>query len=155
MAVSIRRLSPGDEGILELLATEDADFDVAERAGPLTPLDSAAARAYLANPAVLHWVAVDGEEVVGDLACILLPLRAGEGQELLLYEIGVRSSRRRRGVGRSLLAHMESWMRANGVGEVWVLADNPAAAEFYRACGFAAEDPQPVYMSRKLRTGDR
>ncbi len=154
MAVLIRRLGPGDEAILELLATDDADFDLTERGAPLTPLDPAAARRYLENPAVLHWVAAEGDEVIGDLQCVLLPLRAGEGQELLLYEIGVRSSWRRRGVGRALLAHMESWMRANGVSEVWVCADNPAA-EFYRACGFVAADPQPVYMTRHLgpRTG--
>jgi hypothetical protein len=39
--------------------------------------------------------------------------------------------------------------RLNGVGEVWVLAD-PAAVEFYRACGFDAEEPQPVYMTREV-----
>jgi len=44
---------------------------------------------------------------------------------------------------------MESWMRENGVGAVWVLAD-PEAVEFYRACDFEAEEPQPVYMTREL-----
>src|SRR3712207_4274238 len=108
MAMSIRRLGAGDERVLELLAAEEADFDLAERGVPLQPLDADAARRYLANPAVLHWVAVDGGEILGDLACILVPLSAGEGEELLLYDIGVRGSSRRRGVGRALLAQMES-----------------------------------------------
>jgi len=152
MAISIRRLGPGDERILELLAEQDADFDLAERGAPLRPLEAAAAARYLANPAVVYWVAVDEDDVVvGVLGCVLVPLRAGDGQELLLYEIGVRSSARRRGVGRALIARMESWMQEHGVAEVWVLADNPEAVEFYRACGFAPEDPQPVYMTRRLR----
>jgi ribosomal protein S18 acetylase RimI-like enzyme len=150
MSVSIRRLGPGDEPMLELLAMEDADFDLDERGAPLRPLDPVGARTYLANPAVLHWVAEEGNRVTGHLYCVLLPLRTGSGQELLLYEIGVRSSWRRRGTGRALLTHMEDWMRANGVDEVWVLADNQIAVDFYRGCGFAAEEAQPVYMTREL-----
>jgi GNAT superfamily N-acetyltransferase len=150
VSVSIRRLGPGDEPMLELLAIDDADFDLDGRGAPLRPLDPVAARAYLANPAVLHWVAAEGDRVIGHLYCILLPLRSGPGRELLLYEIGVRSSRRRRGTGRALLAHIEGWMRANGIGEVWVLADNQIAVEFYRGCHFSAEEAQPVYMIRAL-----
>ena len=37
-------------------------------------------------------------------------------------------------------------MRAKDIDEVWVLAENEAAVEFYRARGFMAEQPQPVYM---------
>lgn len=150
MNASIRRLGPGDEATVEFLATHDADFDLDGRGEPLLPLDAAKARRYLANPAVLHWVAGEGDQISGFLYCIHLPLRSGEGQELLLYEIGVRSEWRRRGVGRALLDRMEIWMRANGVSVVWVSADNQAAVEFYRACGFAAEQPQPVYMTRDL-----
>jgi ribosomal protein S18 acetylase RimI-like enzyme len=148
--VSIKRLGPGDEPILELLAREDADFDLDGRGTALQPLGPTAAQKYLANPAVLHWVVVEGDAVIGFLYCILLPLRSGVGQELLLYEIGVRNSRRRRGTGRALLDHMEAWMRTNGVGEVWVCADNQVAVEFYRGCGFSAEAPQPVYLTRKV-----
>jgi ribosomal protein S18 acetylase RimI-like enzyme len=154
LTLTIRRLGPGDEPILELLARDEPDFDLEERAAPLEPLEPAEARRYLENPAVLHWVAIDGAEVVGDLVCMLLPLRAGEGRELLLYEIGVRSSRRRRGIGRALLDHMESWMRTHAVGLVWVVADNQAAIEFYRASGFAAEEPEAVYMARRLDPGE-
>jgi GNAT superfamily N-acetyltransferase len=70
----------------------------------------------------------------------------------LLYEIGVRQSRRRSGIGRALLEHMEEWMRTNHVPEAWVCADNPIAVRFYRGCRFATPDDQPVYMTR--RRGD-
>lgn len=154
MSVSIRRLGQGDEAILSLLATEDADFEVAGRGEPLQPLSADAARHYLDNPAVLHWVATEAETIAGYLYCVLLPLRSGEGRELLLYEIGVRNAWRRRCIGRALLDQMENWMQLNGVGEVWVLADNPEAVSFYHACGFSADDSMAVYMSRQRNSKD-
>lgn len=150
MALLVRRLGPGDEPILIRLATDDADFDLTWRGAPLRPLTPEAARCYLADPAVLHWIATEDNTLVGTLYCILLPLSAGNRSELLLYDIGVHHLWRRRGVGRILLAEMEEWMRVHGVAEVWVLADNAEAVDFYRACGFAIDDPQPVYMTRSL-----
>jgi ribosomal protein S18 acetylase RimI-like enzyme len=149
MSVSIRQLCPGDESVLEMLATSDPDFDLDGRGSSLLPLEPDAARGFLSNPAVQFWTALDGDEVVGFLYCIVLPLRSGEGRELLLYEIGVRKSARRRGAGRALLDSMERWMMDNDVGEVWVCADNPAAVQFYRGFGFEAPGDQPVYMTRR------
>jgi GNAT superfamily N-acetyltransferase len=146
----IKRLGPGDETLLELLAIEESDFDLEGRGSPLRPLDVQAARSYLNNASVLHWAAFEEDAVIGHLYCILLPLRAIPGQELLLYEIGVRRKWRKRGVGRALLLHMENWMRENDVPTVWVLADNPSAVDFYRACDFAQDVEDPLYMMRDL-----
>ncbi|MBA2685690.1 MAG: GNAT family N-acetyltransferase [Gemmatimonadaceae bacterium] len=151
MSVAIKLLSPNDAQLLEHLAVNDPAFDLDGRGEPLEPLSSAAAQRFLADPAVLFWVARDGEDVAGFLYCLLVPLRSSDEQELLLYEIGVRSEWRRKRVGRLLLDHMEGWMRTNGVGEVWVCADNPAAVAFYRACEFEAPELQPVYMTSRVR----
>jgi GNAT superfamily N-acetyltransferase len=150
MSVTIKRLGPGDEATLELLARDDVDFDLEGRGGATTPLKPILAQRYLANPGVLHWVAFEGSVVTGFLYCCLVLLRADPGQELLLYEIGVRKAWRRQGVGRALLSHMESWMRHNDIGEVWVCADNEVAVEFYRKCGFGSDEPQPLYLTRSL-----
>ena len=155
MSLSIKRLGPGDEPILELLAREDADFDLEGRSGPAEPLKPVMAQRYLANAAVLHWVAVEGEAIAGFLYCMHLPLRSGDGHELLLYEIGVRKSWRRRGVGRLLLSHMEAWMQSNGVSVVWVCGDNQIAVDFYRSCGFVIEPEQPVYLTREVERVSR
>jgi diamine N-acetyltransferase len=150
MSLSIKRLGPGDEATLELLAKEDADFDLEGRSEALPPLKPSMAQRYLANPSVLHWVARQDGVVTGFLYCAHLLLRSAQGQELLLYEIGVRRAFRRQGVGRALLDHMARWMQTNDVSEVWVCADNRVAVDFYRGCGFASEEPQPVYMTRTV-----
>lgn len=150
MSVAIKRLGPGDEATIELLAREDADFDLEGRSKALPPLKPNMAQRYLANPAVLHWVAVQDGVVTGFLYCAHLLLRSHPGHELLLYEIGVRQAHRRQGVGRALLDHMAHWMQKNDVSEVWVCADNRAAVDFYRECGFASGDPQPVYLTRSI-----
>lgn len=151
MSLSFRLLGPTDVLLLEHLALNDPDFDLDGRGEPLEPLSPAAAQRFLADPAVLFWIALDGSDVVGFLYCLLVPLRSSDEQELLLYEIGVRTEWRRKRVGRLLLDHMEGWMRTNGVGEVWVCADNPVAVDFYRACSFDAPVEQPLYMTHRVR----
>jgi ribosomal protein S18 acetylase RimI-like enzyme len=150
MGMTISRLGPGDEAVLEILAAEEPDFDVDQRGRPGTLLKPDEARRFLEDRAVLFWVALDELVVVGFLQCLVIPLRAGMGREVLLYEIGVRKLWRRRGVGRALIGEMERWMREQTVCDVWVLADNPDAVEFYRAGGFAIDQPAAAYMVKRV-----
>ena len=70
MAVVIRRLGPGDEPVLALIAREAPDFDLTGRSTPDQPLSGADATAYLSDPAVVHWVAETGDgTVAGELLC--------------------------------------------------------------------------------------
>jgi GNAT superfamily N-acetyltransferase len=146
MPIAVRRLGPGDEAVLEQLAREAPEFDLAGRSTPDEPLAPADAAAYLADESVLHWIAEEQGRVVGELLCHVLGMPHGPGRELLLYSIGVREGHRRRGVGRALVEAMVRWAAGTGVREVWVLADNPGAEAFYEACGFrrGAEDEQGV-----------
>src|SRR6476620_8597478 len=140
MSLSFKLLAPHEAPLLEHLARNDPAFDLDGRGVPLEPLSPAAAQRFLADPAVLFWVAREGDEIAGFLYCLVVPLRSSDEQELLLYEIGVRTEWRRKGVGRMLLDHMEGWMRTNGVCEVWVCADNQAAVNFYRARTFTVAE---------------
>ena len=149
-AVSIRRLGPGDESVLALLAREDGDFDLDGGRGPQTPLDPAAARLHLADPHLLHWTAWAGGDVVGFLFCHLLPMRKEPAREVLLYEIGVRMAWRRRGVGRRLVSTMTDWMRAEGITTAWVLAGHSGAERFYEACGFRSGTEPAAYLELHL-----
>ncbi len=146
---SVRRLGLGDATILRMLGQEEEDFDLEGRGQAATPLSEEAVRAYLADPAVLHWVAEADGLVVGHMSCSLIRKRAGDPCEVLLYEIGVRGRYRRRGVGRALVGALNDWMAAHQVKEVWVVADNPVAVAFYRAAGFKIPGADTaVYMSR-------
>jgi ribosomal protein S18 acetylase RimI-like enzyme len=147
IAVTVRRLDGSDEAVLARIARDERDFDVDGRSDARAPLASAAARAFLDDPNVLFWIAEDAGEVVGFLSCQLIR-RRDDAPELLLYEIGVRSRRRRRGVGRALVDVMSGWMSEHAIGEVWVLADNDGAVAFYRACGFTISDGPAIYMTR-------
>ena len=146
---SIRLLGPGDEDVLALLAADEADFDLEDRGSSRSSTPEAAA--YLADSAVLHWVAEESGRVVGLLLAYVQRRRAGDASQLMLYEIGVREAHRRRGVGRSLVDAMREWMERHDVAEAWVLADSRGAEEFYAACGFARDDDQPVQMTLTLR----
>jgi predicted N-acetyltransferase YhbS len=156
MGIAIRRLGPGDEDALALIARDADDFDLSGASQPTSPLQAPEAAAYLADPAVLHWVAEDGGRVVGELLCHILRLPQGAGRELLLYSIGVRSAHRRRGIGTALVREMLAQARADGIEEVWVLAGNPGAESFYAACGFrhTGEGDRAVYLQRHVAGGD-
>ncbi|GAA5530008.1 GNAT family N-acetyltransferase [Herpetosiphon gulosus] len=151
MAITIDRLGVGDEALIQQLALDDAAFGLEpETDEPLTALDDQAARQFLANPAVLYWVAREAELITGFLYCVVVPLRSGEGSEVLLYEIGVHHQWRRKGIGQALLQTMQAWMSERDISAVWVLADNPEATSFYQACGFEIEEEQPVYLVKNI-----
>jgi ribosomal protein S18 acetylase RimI-like enzyme len=147
MEFLIRRLGPGDEQILDILALEDEDFDLDDRGAPRELLSPAAAHDYLADPHVVHWVAERSGIVLGHLYGHVLRKRAGAPAEMILYEIGVRSAQRRHGIGRALVETFHAWMAEQKIEESWVLADNPSAVDFYEACGFAIAE-QPTYLTR-------
>ena len=99
------------------------------RGGPQGALSADAAAAYLADPAILHWVAEEDGALIGHLLCYV--------------------ERRLRGIGRALLDAMDEWMLSEGVHEAWVLADHREAEAFYAACGFVLSADQPVAMERR------
>jgi len=144
--VLIRRLGPDDVAVLILLAREDEDFDIEGRGHERKPLSPEAARAFLADPRVLTWVAEVEGSVVGFLSAHHLRLRSGEGSEALLYEIGVREQLRLQGIGRALINALRAWMREAGVSYVWVLADSHEARRFYEACGFRLGTGTAIYL---------
>jgi ribosomal protein S18 acetylase RimI-like enzyme len=147
---SIRRLGEGDEPVLRLLAREGAEFDIEGRTETVAELDPQSASVYLRNPDILHWVAEREGRIDGFLLCYVQYKWHAPARELMLYEIGVRSSARRRGIGQALIETMETWMRENGIEDVWVPADNLGAEAFYRACGFVKDEEQAVMMSKTV-----
>ncbi|MFH5879954.1 GNAT family N-acetyltransferase [Arthrobacter sp. NA-172] len=138
--VRIRLLGPDDADALIRLAATDNLFDEDPSVEPSGTLTYDAARSFLGDPSVLFWLAESGGETVGFLHCCIQRRRIpGPWAELLLLEMGTHVDWRHRGIGRSLLAVMEEWMRAQEITEVWVPA-NVYATGFYEKCGFAQDE---------------
>lgn len=89
-------------------------------------------------------IALEGDEPVG---LALARVVADEGEVLAL---GVPAERRRRGIGRTLLAEMEVRCAALGAGRLFleVAADNAAAKALYGARGFTIVGRRPGYYVR-------
>ena len=90
------------------------------------------------------WVyaAVDADDVVGGLTAHALPMTRSESTELFIYDIAVRRSHQRRGIGRALVQALLRDAADAGIDEVFVPADNDDthALDFYRSLGGAPSD---------------
>jgi ribosomal protein S18 acetylase RimI-like enzyme len=126
--VQIRRLRPGDESVVEVLATRAPQTDL------------------LRDEKTFFLVAFDGGHAVGFVLAHELPRRHGDPTQLLVYEVEVDEEHHRRGIGRALLGELASIARERGIVEGWVLTDehNEAAMALYRSAG--GTGPQEVTM---------
>jgi aminoglycoside 3-N-acetyltransferase I len=99
--------------------------------------------ALLGRPDFWALAALDGGAVLGGLTAHALPMTRAPGRELFLYDLAVRPSHQRRGVGRALLLALRSQGAREGMTTVFVAADDEDthALDFYRALGGA---PSPV-----------
>ncbi len=136
-AYTVRRLVPGDEETLMRVTAVDYRFEHDPATTTTSPpLDLEAARAFLADPTVLYWMAEHDGRPIGMLHCYLLRLpHAGGPNEILLHDLGTDIDWRRRGVARTLVEAMEAFMASEGIEEVW-LGAVATAVDFYLACGF-------------------
>jgi len=124
--ISVRLLEPGDERVVQELATYD---------GPGDP------EALLADPRTLMLVAFDGERPVGLVLAHELPRRHGDRAKLFVYEVDVAASHQRRGIASALLGRLADLARERDIRVGFVLADpgNGAANALYRGAGGATE----------------
>lgn len=146
--MAIRLLGEGDEAVVAVLAERAPDFEEDPGSEPRPPLGEEEARALLADDASLYWVAEEDGEVVGYLFAVVHRRRYGEAREVLIYDIGTRRDRRRRGVATGLVQALEGWMADNGCADIWLVAD-AAAIAFYEACGFEASPDQGTVMGKR------
>jgi len=136
-------------GIPEISLAQQAVRDLHGR----TMESDEAIAAFLTNESCHLIVAVTGDgEVVGSLNgySLLQPDRLQP--QFLLYEIDVKYSFRRQGIGSRLIRAFAAEARERGAFEVWVLTNqaNSAAMAMYRKCGFDRKNPDDVMLNVKL-----
>ena len=114
--MEIRRLGPGDEDVVEALATRPTHV------------------ALLADERTIFVAAAEDDRAVGFAFGYVLPRRHGAPTILFVYEVGVEEGHRRRGIGKELMRRLAS---EAGAEEGFVLTepDNEAANALYRSVG--------------------
>jgi len=136
--VSVRPATPVDldalVGLLKDLFALEPDFrfdPVRQRRGLALLLEDRLRRAAL--------VAESGGVVVGMVTGQLLVSTAEGGGSVLVEDLVVRESERRRGTGRKLVRAVEAWARGRGATRLQLLADreNEAALRFYERLGWS------------------
>lgn len=135
--LSTKRLGPGDDALAAKLFGLMAEVFDEQAPAPLSQayVDRLLARADF-------WVIaafMDGELVAGITAHVL-PMTRNETSELFIYDLAVKTTYQRRGIGRELVLALRAGGAAAGIGDVFVPADNEDrhALDFYRAIGGAA-----------------
>jgi ribosomal protein S18 acetylase RimI-like enzyme len=118
--VNVRRLGPGDEAIVERLATDEPQS------------------ALLGDPRTIFLVAFDDEgSPIGFVFGYELLRRHGDPSILFVYEIEVDAAYRGRGIASRLLQELAQIARACGIETGFVLtnASNAAAMRLYESVG--------------------
>lgn len=140
-ACIIREARTGDldalTELLGLLFALEADFGVdarRQRGGLERMLDQGQPRLVLVAEAPNG----EGGQVLGMATAQAVISTAEGGPALLVEDVVVRPEARGRGIGRALLARIDSWGLRLGATRLQLLADrdNAPAFDFYRACGF-------------------
>ena len=126
MAVTIRVLGPGDEGVLQNVAQEVFD----------NPINPALTKEFLEDRHHHIAVAVDDGCVVG-FASAVDYIHPDKSRELWINEVGVAPSHRGKGLGKAVLRALLEVGRAKGCQTAWVLTDrgNPGAMALYISVG--------------------
>lgn len=78
------------------------------------------------------------DEVVGAVGLDVYDLDERHDTSPWVTGMIVRRDRRREGVGRTLMLHLEQWAAGHGIDKAWVGTER--AAEFYRRCGWTHEE---------------
>jgi ribosomal protein S18 acetylase RimI-like enzyme len=140
MAVQIRILRPGDEGVLEAVAPDVFD----------DPIDARAAREFVGDPRHRLAVALDAGVVVGFVSAVLYVHPDKPSPELWINEVGVAPSHQGQGIARRLLEATLADARAAGCQEAWVLTDetNQAAKRLYQSGGGEPSDGHVMFTFR-------
>jgi ribosomal protein S18 acetylase RimI-like enzyme len=118
--VNVRKLGPGDEAIVERLATDEPQS------------------ALLGDPRTDFLVAFDDDGApVGFVLGYELPRRHGDPSILFVYELEVDAACRRRGIASRLLRELAQIVRARGIETGFVLTNvaNAAAMRLYESVG--------------------
>jgi len=130
-AVEARRLGRGDRTAARDMFAMMADVFGEAR----EPLGDDYIDSLLGHETFWAFAAFVGPDVVGGLTAHLLPMTRSASSEVFIYDLAVRPTHRRQGVGSRLIRELREAAAGAGITEIFVPADNDDehALDFYRA----------------------
>jgi len=140
--ITTKLLAPGDEVLAgEMFELMNVVFD----AEPVT-LDPGYIATLLRSEAFMALAGFIDGRLAGGATAHVLPMTRDQSSELFVYDIAVRESDQRKGIGRRILQDLLAQAAARGVTVAFVPADNEDehALRFYERLGGAAA-PVTIY----------
>ncbi len=108
----------------------------------------------LAKSDFFVFVALENNEVVGGLTAYILVQYYSKLPLVYLYDLAVKTTHQRRGIGKLLISAINSHCREIGIEEVFVQADkiDDYALDFYRSTGAREEEVVHFYYPLNKNT---
>ena len=138
MNITIKQLTAGDIAeFVQMLRLFENVFEMQDfqmpGEGHLTSL--------LARKDFIVFTAQYENTTVGGLTAHILPSYYSESSEVYIYDLAVKTTFQRKGIGKRLLLSLTEYCSLHGYKEFFVQADEPDthALEFYRSTGGTAE----------------
>jgi aminoglycoside 3-N-acetyltransferase I len=147
--LSTKRLQLGDRAVAaKLFALMTEVFDEQAPA----PLSEAYLDQLLTRPDFWALAAFVDDELVGGITAHVLPMTRNESSELFIYDLAVKASHQRQGIGRELVAALRTGGAAAGVGDVFVPAPRSGRGENRKTkavCSFSGLMNLPTTAGRE------
>ncbi|TGM47229.1 GNAT family N-acetyltransferase [Leptospira biflexa] len=142
--VEIKKLTPSDlDQFIELIRVFEDVFEMKQFQMP----KSNYLQSLLERDDFFVFVSVLDGKVVAGLTAYLLRQYYSERPLVYIYDLAVQTHLQRLGIGKSLIASINSYCKEKGMEEVFVQADlaDDYALDFYKATGGRAEDVVHFY----------
>ncbi len=103
--------------------------------------DSAYFQTLLDNDAIVFFVALLDNSVIGGLTAYILPSVYYPSSQVYIYDLAVKQNMQRQGIGKEIVSSLKNYCKQTGHKEIYVQADfnDQHAVDFYRATGGHAE----------------
>ena len=138
MNITIKQLKPED--IVEFIGMLQLFEDVFEMKEHQIPYEGYLSK-LLSRADFIVYIALHNDAVVGGLTAHVLPSYYFQSSEVYVYDLAVKTTFQRKGIGRKLLRALTAYCELHHYKEFFVQADEPDthALEFYRSTGGIAE----------------
>lgn len=136
--MKIRKLNKEDrEALLQLRKLYNEVFETESDNISFVYIDN-----LLKDERLLFLVAEQDNQIIGGLTAYILPSLYTEKSEVLIYDIAVKQSLQRKGIGNKLIDCLLDFCSQQGYKEIFVpaLAEDTHACNFYKKAGGEEED---------------